>query len=88
MFLRVTPVTGVGRALKSQKLTPYFVGPYQILQRIGKMAYQIVFPPLISNLHNVFHVSQLRRYISDPSHMIQVDDIQVRENLVIDTSPK
>ena len=57
MFLRVTPVTGVGRALKSRKLTPCFVGPYQIMQRIGEVAYRIALPPPLANLHDVFHVS-------------------------------
>ena len=45
VFLRVTPITGVGRALKSKKLTPRFIGPYQILERIGEVAYRIALPP-------------------------------------------
>jgi len=57
-FLRVTLFTGVGRALKSKKLTPKFIRPYQILRRIGPVAYEIAFPPL-ANIHNIFHVSQL-----------------------------
>ena len=57
MFLRVTPITGVGRALKSQKLTPRFIGPYQISERVGEVAYLIALPPSLSNLHDVFHVS-------------------------------
>ena len=67
VFLRVTPWTGVGRALKSRKLTPRFIGPFQILKKVGPMAYQIALPPSLSNLHNVFHVSQLHKYIRDPS---------------------
>ena len=70
VFLRVTPITGVGRALKSRKLTPRFIGPYQISERVGEVAYQIALPPSLSNLHDVFHVSQLRRYIADPSHVV------------------
>ncbi|KAI5389796.1 hypothetical protein KIW84_075195 [Lathyrus oleraceus] len=77
VFLRVTPITGVGRALKSKKLTPRFIGPYQILERIGEVAYRIALPPSLANLHEVFHVSQLRRYIPDSSHVVQVDDVQV-----------
>ncbi|KAI5417005.1 hypothetical protein KIW84_041848 [Lathyrus oleraceus] len=77
VFLRVTPITGVGRTLKSKKLTPRFIGPYQILERIGEVAYRIALPPSLANLHEVFHVSQLRRYIPDPSHVVQVDDVQV-----------
>ncbi|KAI5436678.1 hypothetical protein KIW84_022983 [Lathyrus oleraceus] len=44
-------------------------------------------PPSLANLHEVFHVSQLRRYIHDPSHVVQVDDVQVRDNLTVETSP-
>lgn len=51
------PITGVGRDLKSQKVTPYFVGPYQILQSIREMAYRIDLPSSVVNLHGVFHVS-------------------------------
>ncbi|XP_050889275.1 uncharacterized protein LOC127094490 [Lathyrus oleraceus] len=86
VFLRVTPVAGVGRALKSRKLTPRFVGRYQILQRIGRVAYKIVLLSLLANLHDVFHVSQLRRYISNPSHVIQVDDVEVGDNPIVDVS--
>jgi len=42
-------------------------------------------PPHLSNLHDVFHVSQLRKYVADPSHVIPRDDVQVRENLMIET---
>lgn len=87
MFLRVSPTTGVGRSLKSRKLTPRFVGPYQISQKVGEVAYQIALPPSLSNLHDVFHVSQLRKYISDPSHVVQIDDVQVRDNLTIEVLP-
>ena len=83
VFLRVTLWTGVGRALKSQKLTPRFIGPFQILKRVGPVAYQIALPPSLSNLHNVFHVSQLHKYIHDPSHVIEWDDVQVKEKFDI-----
>ncbi|CAK8530350.1 unnamed protein product [Lathyrus sativus] len=62
VFLRVTLVTGVGRALKSRKLTSHFVGPYQITQK-------------------------LRKYIPDPSHVIQMDDVQVRDDLTVEVLP-
>jgi len=57
VFLKVTPTTGVSRAIKSKKLTPHFIGLYQVLRKIGPVAYQISLPPILSNLHNVFHVS-------------------------------
>ncbi|XP_058726068.1 uncharacterized protein LOC131597384 [Vicia villosa] len=87
VFLRVTPVTGVGRALKSKKLTPRFIGPYQISGKVGNVAYRVALPPNLSNLHDVFHVSQLRKYIPDSSHEIRMDDVQVRDNLTVETKP-
>jgi len=87
VFFRVTPVTGVGRALKTKKLTLRFIGPYQISERIGTVAYRVGLPPHLSNLHDVFHVSQLQKYVLDPSHVIQRDDVQVRANLTVETLP-
>jgi len=83
VFLMVTLTAGIGRALRSRKLTPRFIGPYQIMRRIGLAAYEISLPPHLANLHNVFHVSQLRKYIADPTHVMEQDDIQVHEDLTI-----
>jgi len=77
VFLRVNPVTGVGRALKCRKLTPHFVRLFEIVEKVEVVAYQIVLPPSLSNLHDVFHVSQLRKYVYDESHVIQVDELEV-----------
>jgi len=85
VFLKVNPVTGVGRALKCRKLTPRFVGLFEIIQKVGVVAYQIALPPSFSNLHDVFHVSQLSKYVYDSPHVIQVDDLEVRDNLTVET---
>ena len=61
VFLRVTPTAGIRKDLRSRKLTPRFIGPYQITRRIGPAAHEIALPPHFANLHNVFHVSQLRK---------------------------
>ncbi|XP_050916128.1 uncharacterized protein LOC127131241 [Lathyrus oleraceus] len=58
-----------------------------ILQRIGEVACQIALPPLLANIHDMFRVSQLRRYLLNSSHVIQVEDIQVRVNLTVKASP-
>jgi len=87
VFLRVNPVTGVGRALKCRKLTQRFVGPFEIVEKIGAVPYRIALPPSLSNLHDVFHVSQLRKYVYDESHVIQVDELEVRDNLTVETWP-
>jgi len=83
VFLRVTPTTGIRRVLRSRKLTPRFIGPYQITRRIGTTTYEIALPPHLANLHNVFHVSQLRKYIARPDHVLESDEVQVREDLTM-----
>ena len=65
----------------------YFIGIYQISEKIGEVAYRITLAPSLANLHDVFHVSLLRRYIPDPSHVIQMDDVQVRDNLTVEALP-
>ncbi|XP_027192664.1 uncharacterized protein [Cicer arietinum] len=81
VFLRVAPTTGVGRAIKSRKLTSKFIKPYQITARTKPVVYQIALPPILSNIHDVFHMSQLRKYISDPSQVNEPNTIQLKENL-------
>ena len=81
VFLKITPTTGIGRAMKVRKLSPRFLGPFQILKRVGSVAYQMALPPNLSNLHDVFHVSQLRKYHSDPSHLLEPESVQLREDL-------
>lgn len=87
VFIRVATTTGVGRALRAKKLSLRYNGPYQITRRIGPVAYEIAMPPQLANLYPVFHVSQLRKYVFDPSHMLEVDDVQVKEDLTIDVQP-
>jgi len=77
----------MGRALRSRKLSPKFLGPYQITRRIGPVAYEIALPPQLSNLHPVFHVSQLRKYVFDPAHVLEAEDIQTREDLTVEVPP-
>jgi hypothetical protein len=77
----------VGRAIKAKKLTPKFIGPYQITSKIGTVAYRIALPPSLSGIHDVFHVSQLRKYISDPSHVIKPDIIPLKDDLSFKVPP-
>ena len=87
VFLRVTRTTGVGRALRSRKLSPKFLGPYQITRRIGPVAYEIALSPQLANLHPVFNVSQLRKYVFDLAHILEAADIQIREDLTVEVPP-
>ncbi|XP_052116535.1 uncharacterized protein LOC127746656, partial [Arachis duranensis] len=87
VFLKVTPTTGVGRAIKAKKLNPRYIGPFQILERIGPVAYRMALPPHLSNLHDVFHVSQLRKYTPDASHVLEPESVQLREDLMLPVAP-
>ncbi|XP_028804909.1 uncharacterized protein LOC114759840 [Neltuma alba] len=81
VFLKVSLVTGIGRSIKAKKLTPRYLEPYEILERIGLVAYRITLPLHLFNVHNVFHVSQLKKYHLDPSHVIEPEEIELQENL-------
>ena len=72
---------------KRGKLSPYFVGPFKILERIGDLAYHVALPPVISGIHNVFHVSMLRKYIPDPSHILSYDTLDRCQDLTFEESP-
>ena len=62
VFLKVAPLKGVTRFGKKGKLRPRFIGPFEILQRIGKVAYRLALSPDLAAVHNVFHVSMLKKY--------------------------
>ncbi|XP_073045943.1 uncharacterized protein [Primulina eburnea] len=63
------------------KLAPRYIGPYEILQRIGTLAYRLALPPSLSGIHDVFHVSMLRKYNPDPSHVLDISDVQLDPDL-------
>ncbi|XP_060968358.1 uncharacterized protein LOC133035934 [Cannabis sativa] len=89
VFLRMTPRKGlsVKRFGKRGKLSPRYVGPFQILDRVGSVAYRIALPPSLSGVHNVFHVSQLRKYVSDPSHVLSYETLGLQEDLSYNERP-
>ena len=68
VFLKVIPKRGVVRFGRHEKLSPRFIGPFEILERVGTIAYRLALPPSMSGVHEVFHVSMLRKYTPDPSH--------------------
>ena len=70
VFLKVSPKKGIVRFGKKGKLAPRFIGTFEVLERIGVVAYQLALPPQLSLVHDVFHVSMLRKYYPDPSHVI------------------
>ncbi|KAL0551236.1 hypothetical protein IC582_010322 [Cucumis melo] len=81
VFLKVAPMKGVLRFERRGKLSPRFVGPFEILERIGPVAYRLALPPSLSTVHDVFHVSMLRKYVPDPSHVVDYEPLEIDENL-------
>ncbi len=69
------------------KLSPRFIGLYEVLERVGPLAYRLALPPKLEKIHNVFHVSMLRRYKSDPSHILLVEEIEVNPYLTYEEEP-
>ena len=88
VFLKVSPWRKVLRFEKKRKLSPRFIGPYEVLERIGPVVYRLALPPELTKLHDVFHVSLLRKYRYDESHILLVQDIQVQPDFTFDEEPK
>nr|CAE05068.2 OSJNBa0094P09.7 [Oryza sativa Japonica Group] len=81
VYLRVTPLRGVHRFQTKGKLAPRYVGPFRIVARRGEVAYQLELPASLGNVHDVFHVSQLKKCLRVPSEQADSEQIEVREDL-------
>ena len=87
VFLRVSPWKGILRFGKRGKLSPRYIGPYEIVDKVGEVAYRLRLPSELANIHDVFHVSMLHKYIADPSHILKEQPIQLKENLTYEEHP-
>ncbi|XP_038874969.1 uncharacterized protein LOC120067488 [Benincasa hispida] len=81
VFLRLSPCKEVLRFGRKGKLSPCYIGHYEIIERVGPVAYKLQLHPELTCIHNVFHVSTLRKYIPDPMHVLVEQPIQLKENL-------
>ena len=81
------PKRGVVRFGKRGKLSPRFIGPFEILERVGTVAYRLALPPSMSGVHEVFHVSMLRRYTHDPAHVVDWGKIEVDTDGTFEEGP-
>ena len=70
VFLKVRPKRGVIRFGKRGKLSPRYIGPFEVLERVGIVAYRWALPPSLSSVHDVFYVSMLRKYTPDLNHVV------------------
>ena len=72
---------------KKGKLSPRFIDSYEVIKKVGPVAYRLALPPNIEKIHNVFHVSMLQRYRSDPSHVVSTETIELRPDLTYEEEP-
>ena len=87
VFLKVMPKRGVVRFNKRGKLSPRFIEPFEILERVGTVAYRLALPPIMSGVHEVFHVSMLRTYTLDPAHVVDWGEIEVDTDGTFEEGP-
>ena len=88
VFLKVSPWRKILQFGQKGKLSPRFIRSYEILECISHVAYRLALSPELAKLHNVFHVSMLRRYRSNESHILPVQEIQVHEDFSYDEEAK
>jgi hypothetical protein len=81
VLLKVSPWKGVVRFGKKGKLSPRFVEPFKIIKRVGPVAYQLELPEEMNGVHNVFHVSNLRKCLANETLIMPLQDVEVNEKL-------
>ncbi|KAI5354378.1 hypothetical protein L3X38_007273 [Prunus dulcis] len=78
---------GVVRFGKRGKLSPRYIGPYEIIERVGPVAYRLALPADLARLHDVFHISMLRKYISDHSHVLEEQPVELEADFTYVEQP-
>jgi hypothetical protein len=87
VYLKVSPMKGVSRFGIKGKLAPQYIGPFPILEQCGPVAYRLQLPETLSAVHNVFHVSQLKKCLRVPDRTIEVTDIVLEPDLTYSEHP-
>ncbi|RVW80783.1 Transposon Tf2-11 polyprotein [Vitis vinifera] len=87
VFLKVSPMKSIMRFEENGKLSPRCVGPFEVLEKVGTLPYKVALPPSPSKIHNAFHVSTLRKYIYDSSHVVELESIQNSKDLIYEEVP-
>jgi hypothetical protein len=77
VYLKVSPLRGMKRFKVKGKLSPSYIGPFMIFRQVGEMAYQLELPASLSDVHNVFHVSQLKKCLRIPEEQLPMEELSV-----------
>ena len=86
-YLKVSPMLGVKRFGMQSKLSPRYVGPFEITERIGEVAYRLKLTDALTGVHDVFHVSQLRKCIRRPDQVIEAEPLMIQPDLTYEERP-
>ncbi|GKF12531.1 hypothetical protein Tco_0050457, partial [Tanacetum coccineum] len=81
VLLKVSPWKGIMRFRKREKLSPYYIGPFKILARVGPVTYTLEFPEELKGIHNTFHVSNLKKCLGEGDIVFSMDEIQLDDKL-------
>ncbi|GJW04202.1 putative reverse transcriptase domain-containing protein [Tanacetum coccineum] len=81
VLLKVSPWKGVVRFRKKGKLAPRFVGPFEIIEKVGPVAYKLYLPEELDGVHDTFHMSNLKKCLADPTLQVPLDEIRVDDKL-------
>jgi hypothetical protein len=81
VYLKVSPMRGLCRSKVRGKLAPRFIGPFKVLEKRGEVAYQLELSPQLSDVHDVFHVSQLKKCLHVPEEQLPMEDLDTKEDL-------
>ncbi|XP_069144507.1 uncharacterized protein [Solanum lycopersicum] len=87
LLLKVSSMKGVMQFVKQGKLSPRYIGSFEVLKRVGEVSYELVLPPGLSGVHPVFHVSVLKKYHGDGNYIIHWDSVLLDENLSYEVEP-
>jgi hypothetical protein len=86
-YLRVTPMKGIKRFHTRGKLAPRYIGPFPVIARRGRVAYQLELPPELFDVHDVFHISQLRKCIAPPIKQADMSELELAKDLTYEEKP-
>ena len=87
VFRKVSPMKGVMRSGKKGKLSTRYVGPYKILKRVGKVAYELELPADLAAVHPVFYIALLKKCVCHPASIVSLESLAVKDSISYEDVP-